>query len=55
MVILGLDPGIATVGFGIIKAEKGFFEAVRYGVIRTEAGSRCRNGLKTILMTGQAY
>jgi crossover junction endodeoxyribonuclease RuvC len=38
MVILGLDPGIATVGFGVISAEKGFFEALRYGVIRTEAG-----------------
>jgi hypothetical protein len=26
MVILGLDPGIATVGFGVINAEKGFLK-----------------------------
>lgn len=38
MTILGIDPGIATVGFGVIKAEKGVFSSVAYGAIRTEAG-----------------
>ena len=35
MVILGIDPGYATVGFGVIKSEKGRNFAVDYGVITT--------------------
>lgn len=38
MVILGLDPGIATVGFGIIQGNQGNFASLAYGAIRTEAG-----------------
>ncbi len=38
MVIIGLDPGIATVGFGIIQESRGNFSALAYGAIRTEAG-----------------
>lgn len=38
MRILGLDPGIAIVGFGVIEAERGSFRSVSYGAIRTEAG-----------------
>jgi crossover junction endodeoxyribonuclease RuvC len=38
MLILGIDPGIATVGFGLLHAEKGTFTAMRYGVISTAAG-----------------
>ena len=40
MVILGVDPGVATVGFGIIDAAAGAQRAVRYGVITTPAGLR---------------
>ena len=36
--ILGLDPGIAIVGFGAIEAEAGRFRSLTYGAIRTEAG-----------------
>ena len=38
MVILGLDPGIATVGFGIIQGNRGSFASLAYGAIKTEAG-----------------
>ena len=38
LVIIGLDPGIATVGFGIIQESRGNFSALAYGAIRTEAG-----------------
>ncbi len=38
MVILGLDPGIAIVGFGIIQGNQGSFASLAYGAIRTEAG-----------------
>ena len=35
MVILGLDPGIATVGFGIISSDKSSQRLIQYGVITT--------------------
>ena len=38
--ILGVDPGIATVGFGIIRSDKGRHELVRCGAILTPAGQR---------------
>jgi crossover junction endodeoxyribonuclease RuvC len=40
MVILGIDPGTATTGFGIIKnksGKSGIFEPIRFGVITTPA------------------
>ena len=38
MTILGIDPGIATVGFGIITSQKNDVRAVKYGAITTAAG-----------------
>ena len=38
MIILGVDPGIATVGFGVIEAEGSRQALVRCGVISTPAG-----------------
>ena len=38
MRILGLDPGTASTGFGIIDAVDGRLQMVTYGVIKTEAG-----------------
>ena len=37
MVILGIDPGYATIGFGIIDAFRGDFHLVQYGTITTSA------------------
>ncbi len=37
MVILGIDPGIATVGYGVISAVGGRFTALEYGAILTPA------------------
>jgi len=37
MVILGIDPGLATVGYGVIKKEGSKIEALDYGVIKTPA------------------
>ncbi len=48
MVILGLDPGIATVGFGIIQGNQGNFASLAYGAIRTEAGLPLSERLDTI-------
>lgn len=35
MIILGIDPGLAIVGYGVIKVEKGKSTVVDYGVINT--------------------
>ena len=38
MRILGIDPGYAIVGFGLIEADRGKFNMVTYGAITTQAG-----------------
>ncbi len=38
MRILGIDPGLAIVGWGIVDYEKSKFHTVAYGAIRTPAG-----------------
>ena len=38
MRILGIDPGVATIGFGVVDAERGHQQLVRYGVTTTPAG-----------------
>ena len=38
MRILGIDPGIAIVGFGLIESERGRDTMLRYGAINTPAG-----------------
>jgi len=40
LTILGIDPGVATVGFGIIRENGGIQKPLRYGVITTPAGMR---------------
>lgn len=37
MRILGIDPGYATIGFGIVDSEKGNLRLLQYGVITTPA------------------
>ena len=48
MVILGIDPGVATVGFGIISETGGNPKPKRFGVISTPAGMRLALRLKQI-------
>jgi crossover junction endodeoxyribonuclease RuvC len=40
MIVLGIDPGVATVGFGIISETGGSPKAARFGAISTPAGMR---------------
>lgn len=35
MVILGFDPGLATLGYGAVKSERGKTELLDYGVVLT--------------------
>lgn len=46
--ILGLDPGTATTGFGIVDAGEGDLRVVAYGVITTPAGDATELRLQSI-------
>lgn len=48
MIIMGIDPGLATVGFGIIKYERNKFSVVDYGAVLTPAGKKTEYRLKEI-------
>ncbi|MFH1086408.1 MAG: crossover junction endodeoxyribonuclease RuvC [Chloroflexota bacterium] len=37
MLVLGLDPGLATMGYGLVEGDGQRLAAVAYGVVRTEA------------------
>ena len=38
MIILGIDPGIAIVGYGIIEYKNSKFRVIDYGAVTTPAG-----------------
>lgn len=48
MRILGLDPGTATTGYGVVDAVDGRLTAVAYGVISTPAGDPAPARLQSI-------
>ena len=45
MIILGIDPGLAIVGWGVIEYQRGRFKTLGYGAIRTPAGTRTEERL----------
>ncbi|MFA5513979.1 MAG: crossover junction endodeoxyribonuclease RuvC [Sphaerochaetaceae bacterium] len=48
MVVLGVDPGLAKTGWGVIKAEKGKYCTVGFGVVKTTTDSLLENRIHTI-------
>lgn len=48
MTILGIDPGYATVGFGAVRYERGRFQLLKYGAIKTAPGRPISQRLKEI-------
>ena len=49
MIVLGIDPGLATVGYGVVSCdEKTRLELIDYGTILTEAGEQFPIRLKQI-------
>jgi crossover junction endodeoxyribonuclease RuvC len=48
MIILGIDPGIATVGFGVIDVAGGNQKLVKYGIVSTPPNLRLARRLKQI-------
>lgn len=48
MLVLGIDPGIAIVGFGVLHKQTNRLKPVQYGSIVTEAGLRTETRIKQI-------
>ncbi len=48
MIILGIDPGIAIVGWGVIESVRGSTRPVAYGAITTPAHTKVEERLLTI-------
>lgn len=48
MIILGIDPGYAIVGWGVIRSENGKLQTLAYGSITTPAGIDIEERLKLI-------
>lgn len=48
LLILGIDPGIAIVGWGVLRCEKGKFTPVGFGSIQTPAGMKVEERLRRI-------
>ncbi len=46
--ILGIDPGYAIVGWGVLRCENGRFSPVGYGSIQTAAGLKVEERLRQI-------
>ena len=38
MRILGIDPGLATLGYGVIEADRGNYKLIQYGTVTTQPG-----------------
>lgn len=48
LIILGIDPGIAIVGYGVIEYKNSKFRPIAYGAIRTPAHTPVEDRLKMI-------
>ena len=48
MRILGIDPGVATIGFGLVEAERNQYRLIRCGVITTPAHTSLASRLDQI-------
>ena len=48
MIILGIDPGLAIVGWGVIEYQNAKFRTIAYGSINTPKGTRTEERLRLI-------
>jgi crossover junction endodeoxyribonuclease RuvC len=52
MLVLGIDPGIAITGYGLIQTDKrNEYQCVDYGVVTTKSGFPDAERLKILLMS----
>lgn len=50
MIVLGIDPGYALMGWGVIKYEAGKMQLLGYGCVETHAGVPMQDRLRTLQM-----
>lgn len=50
MIILGIDPGLATMGYGVIEVSMGRHRLIQYGTLGTPAGQPMPQRLRTIFI-----
>ena len=48
MIVLGIDPGYALMGWGVVKSEGSRMKLINYGCIETKAGVPMQNRLRTL-------
>ena len=48
MIIMGIDPGIAIIGYGVVTFEAGRFGVIDYGAVTTRAGMKLSDRLRNI-------
>ena len=48
MIILGIDPGLATLGYGVIEADRGNYKMIQFGTVTTPAGQSMPIRLRAI-------
>ncbi len=48
MIILGIDPGLATLGYGVIESDHGKYRLIQYGAVTTPAGQPMPQRLRAI-------
>ena len=49
MIILGIDPGLATLGYGVIEAARGNYRLIQYGAVITRPGQSMPQRLNAVL------
>jgi len=50
MVILGIDPGIALVGWGVLNSENGKTRVVDFGCIKTTSDMKTEDRLRSVFL-----
>ena len=48
MIVLGIDPGYALMGWGVVEAEGGRMRLLDYGVVETKPGNSMPHRLRTL-------
>ena len=48
MIILGIDPGLATLGYGVIEADRGNYKLIHFGTVITRPGQSMPQRLNAV-------
>ena len=48
MIVLGIDPGYALMGWGVVEVEGSRMKLINYGCIETKAGTPMQNRLRAL-------